>query len=423
MYVQSYNLSNTGKAIYTKETFTRGGKIFFAYLFIEYVLPLFLNLIFDTQPIFRLPIHSLSILLITLLLILTSILGIFAAKFTPTVLKRNTGPIKPLPKLIILFPSLVAIFVGYIIFTNGLTQYRYTSSISTDSLLIYASVIQILMPVMSFWVLMTDHNLILSRSVSDIILKVIMLLGLIFSINGLGSIIITMLFIGIFIAPKSSLGILFSYRVVTKKYLIYSGLLVLLLFIIPPFLVIGEFAKTSKQVETVKILSAYTGFNYLVNRHSIHLSSLTSSIEDGPNFENINIPFETTIYRLKLLLDDPTAEKPEITTFSRLALLQFANFEKINPKGGSSPGLLASLTMVLPLSLAAIFVFFVTFVLVKLLDFILCRQPPFSWIGAFIFAYIPLRYVTDSPFDIFLPGPIIIVLLLVLLLSFRREKI
>ena len=162
----------------------------------------------------------------------------------------------------------------------------------------------------------------------------------------------------------------------------------------------------------------------MINRHSIHLSSLAASIEDGPEFSNIIIPFKTAAFRLKKFTGiDSEAKKPDISSFSRLALVQFSNQERINPKGGSSPGLIASLTMIMPLPLAVIGVFFVTFFLVKIIDFIMCRQPPFSWIGALIFAYIPLKNVTDSPLDLLIPGPITIVLLLVILLSLRREKV
>ncbi len=424
MYVQSYNLCNAGKSIYTKDILSRGGKIFLAYLLIEYVIPLFLNLVYDTQPVFRMPIYSINVLFPLFFLILVSIIGVVAAQYTSTITPVQKGPIKPLPKWSIILISLVAIYIGYIITVAELTQYRYSVSISDNTALIYAALIQLLMPAMSFWVLMTDHSLITSWSVRNIFIKVIMLLGLIFSINGLGSIFVTLLFAIIFIAPNSILGLLFIKSVKLRKHFFSTILIfILLIFIAPPVIKIGEFAKTGNQVEVNEILSTYAGFDYLVNRHSVHLSSLAASIEDGPNSSNLSIPFDTTVYRLKFLLGDPTAEKPEISTFSRLSLLQFADHKNINPKGGSSPGLFASLTMIFPFPLAAIGVFFVTFIFIKLLDYILCRQPPFSWIGAFIFAYIPFRYPTDSPLDLFIPGPILIVLLLTLLLSLRREKI
>ncbi len=425
MYLRSYNLCNAGEAKYTKQTLTRGGKIFLAYLFIEYMFPLFINLMYDSQPIFRLPIHSPTILFTILLLISVSIIAVLAARYTPTITPRNKGPIRPLPKWCIVMFSLITILVGYSVFSAGLTQWRYTTSIASNSTVLYAAVVQVMMPVMSFWVLMTDHQFILSRTRSDMLVKFIMFLGIIFSMNGLASAFTTLLFALVFISPRSILRFLFSNSEETKEkksFFRNIGILLLLPFVFAPIFLAGVYTKSGSINYTVEErVLAYTGLNYLINRHSVHLSSVAASIEDGSNYIDLSIPFDTTLYRLKLLTGiDVDAKKPEISTFSRLALVQFADFENINPKGGSSPGLLASLTMVLPLPLAVLGVFLATFILVKLLDFVLCRQPPFSWVGALIFAYIPFKYVTDSPFDLFIPGPLIFVLLLTLFLSFRR---
>lgn len=427
MYVQSYNLCNSGKIKLTKELFTRGGKIFLAFLLIEYLLPLFLNLIFDFQPIFRMPIYSPGIVYAILLLVTVSIIAVIVAKYTPSITPINIGPIRPLPKWFILFASIIAIVIGYLVFTSGLTQWRYTSTVSSDRLILYASVIQYFLPVISFWVLMTDHQFIKSRTSFDMLVKGMLMLGLIFSMNGLGSMFVSFVFALVFIMPKTVLGLLFSNVKQLEKNRSFFRKISILIFIpviIFPILIVGAFSKSGNRFNVNEIISAHIGFDYLVNRHSIHLSSLAASIEDGPNFSDMSIPVNTTIYRLKLITGiDANAEKPEISSFSRLALLQFADYENIKPRGGSSPGLLASLTMVLPLPLAAISIFFATFVLIKLIDFILCRQPPFSWTGAILFAYIPFRFATDSPFDMFVPGPVLIVLLLPILLSLRREKL
>jgi len=252
-----------------------------------------------------------------------------------------------------------------------------------------------------------------------------MLLGTVLSINGFGSIAVTLLFVLVFIAPKSILGFLFNDPVNKNISLFkYMVIPILALFFIPTILGFSSFAKSGGRTTTYEILSVHTDFNYLVNRHSVHLSSLAASIEDGSKFSNISIPFETASWRLKKISGiDPEAKKPDISSFARLALLRFADFENINPKGGSSPGLFASLTMILPLPLAIVGIFLVIFFFVRSIDFILCRQPPFSWMGAFIFAYVPLRYVTDSPLDLFIPGPVTILLVLLILLSLRREKI
>jgi len=284
------------------------------------------------------------------------------------------------------------------------------------------------MPVMSFWILMTDHQFILSRSKSNIFIKFLLLFGLILSTNGLISIVTTLIFAVVFIAPNSMLGFLFNNSEVkrNKKFIRYLGLIFILPLISIPLLMAGLYAKSGVNEEfTFKEKTlAYTGLDYLINRHSVHLSSLAASLEDGPNHTDLTIPIDTTAFRLKVITGlDPDAQKPDISSFSRLALLQFADFRNINPTGGSSPGLLASITMVLPFPLAVISVFFATFILIKLIDLIFCRQPPLSFIGALIFAYLPFRMVTDSVFDLLIPGPVIIILLLIFLLSFRREKV
>ena len=149
MFVQSFSLCNKGEKKYTNEYLTRGGKIFLAYLLIVYIIPLFINLLYDSEPIFRLPIHSETVLLSILLLILISFSAIIVARYTPTVTPRNKSPIKPIPKWVIILISLIAISVGYSLFNAGLSQWRYTTSISSNSTVLYASVVQTIMPVMS----------------------------------------------------------------------------------------------------------------------------------------------------------------------------------------------------------------------------------------------------------------------------------
>ena len=298
-----------------------------------------------------------------MLLILVSIIALIIGSISTPIIPRNAGPIKPIPRSIIVIFSIIAILIGINILLSGLTQWRYTTSISSSNLVLYASVIQILMPSLGFWVLMTDHRLILSRSSSDLIVKVIMLLGIISSINGYGSMPTTLLFILLFIAPKAMLGFLFSNTSSKKKgFLKYLTLPVIIFFLIPTLFAMGAFAKSGNRTTVDEIFEHYTSANYMINRHSIHLSSLAASIEDGPEFSNISIPFKTAVFRFKKFTGiDSEVKKPDISTFSRLDLLQFSNLERINPKGGSSPGLIASLTMIMPLPLAVISLFFVTF--------------------------------------------------------------
>lgn len=429
MYIQSYNLCNAGQAKYTKDYLTRGGKIFLAYLLIVYIFPLVINLVHDSEPIFRLPIHSETVLLLLFLLIFVSIFAIAMSRYTPTVTPKNKGPIKPLPRWFIIVISLVAISLGYTIFNAGLSQWRYTATISDESSLLYVSLIQTFMPALTYWILLTDHQLIRSRSWFDMLVKTLILFGLVFSFNGLGSIFVTLLFALVFIAPHSMLILLFKDSSNNRKnFFRYLVIAIILPLVFIPLLMAGLYSKSGvggedEESSFQESTLTYTGLNYLINRHSIHLSSLAASLEDGPNSADLTIPIDSTVFRLKVVTGlDPDAEKPEINSFSRRAILQFADYKNVHPRGGSSPGLLASITMVFPLPLAILCVFFATFLLIKLTDFILFRQPPLSFIGALTFAYIPFKLVTDSPFDLLIPGPVIVTLFFIFIFSFRREK-
>ena len=426
MYLKSLDLCNTGNIVYTKQNLTRGGKIFLAFLILEYIFPLILNFFFDIKPLFRLHINSLENFFSVLIIILTSIIAIFVSSVTPSILPKNKLPIKPIPKWFITLISLILILLGSIIFYNNLAQWRYDQSISENRLLFFVSIFQLMIPFLTFWILMTDHKLVLSRRWSDIRTKGILFLATLFSINGLGSIFVTLIVALVLFTPKSILGLFYgnSKKInlgnkIFKKIILLSFLM--LIFI--PISKIGLFAKTGAS-SFDRISSTYLNFEYLVNRHSVHLSALSASIKDGPDLSYLKIPFETAIWRAQFVTGtDYFSKKPEIASLNRISLLQFADFDKINPKGGSSPGLLGGITMIFYFPTSILLVFFITFFYIKIIDFILCRQPPFTWLGAFVFAYIPLRFVTDSPFDLIIPGPVTIILFLLLIFSLRRERI
>jgi hypothetical protein len=318
--------------------------------------------------------------------------------------------------------SLLGIIAGYQLYINDFTQWRYTTPMSSSPIILYAAILQDIMPILTFWVIITDHRFILSRSRSDMLIKGMMLLALISSLNGVVAIFVVIIFILFLVAPQSTLELLFLNSVKKKRILKNAKLLVFLLFIFPIMLLAGEFAKSGNKYKISEIYSAYLNFDYLIDSHSRHLSALASSIEDGSNIENLKIPVNTFIYRLKLLTGThDVTNKEEVDSLNKVSLHQFTLYEK-KSREGASPGLLASFTMTLPFSFAVLATFLTTFILVKFLDFILHAQIPFSWIGAFIFAYIPLRYFTDSPFDSLAPGPHYFVFLFILLASFRRRN-
>jgi hypothetical protein len=423
MYILVNSLYEDGKPSYIKQAFTRGGKIFFAFLLIEYITPLFLNLIYTVdQPLYRLPIHSSFILIKILLLIFVSIISLLITRYTPTVTLKKKVPIKPLPKWFIVLISLLGIISGYQLYINDLVQWRYTTPMTSFPVLLFSAILQNIMPILTIWVIITDHRFILSRSIFDMVIKGTMLLALIALLNGIGAIIVVLIFTLFVVAPQSALDMLFLNPVKKKRILQSAKLLVLLLFIFPFIFFLGEFAKSGDKYKISEKFSSYLNFDYLIDRHSVHLSALASSIEDGSNIANIKIPINEFTYVLKFLIGEhKSKQSEEINSLSKVSLDQVALYEK-REREGSSPGLLASFTMILPFPFAILAIFLTTFILVKFLDFILYAQIPFSWIGAFIFAYTILRYFTDSPFDNIVPGPHYFVFLFILLASFRRKN-
>ena len=336
MYILVNNFLDDGKPSYIKQAFTRGGKIFFAFFFITYLFPLFLNLIHTIeQPLYRLPIHSPIVLIKILLLIFVTIISLLITRYTPVVVLKKKAPIKPLPKWFIVLISLLGIIAGSLLYINDLTQWRYTTPMFSDPKILFAAILQDIMPILTFWVIITDHRFILSRSISDIFIKGMMLLALISLLNGIGAVFIVIIFILFLVVPQSSLELLFLNSVKKKRILKNTKLVVLLLFIFPIMLLAGEFVKSGDKHKFSQTFAAYLNFDYLLDSHSRHLSALASSIEDGANIENLKIPINTFIYRLKLLtgMQDET-NKEEVDSLNKVSLNQFTLYEKKKFKGG-----------------------------------------------------------------------------------------
>ena len=427
MYILNNKIYNECKSTYTRQMFTNGGKFFFAFLLIEYLFPLFLNLIYiPDYPFSKTSIHSPNVLIKILLLIFVSIISLFITRYTPIVVLKKKRQIKPLPKWFIILFSLLAVIAGYLLIINDFVQWRYTTPMMSSPIILFAAILQDVMPILIFWLIITDHQFILSRSIPDMLIKCLLLFSSISLMSGLGSIFVNLLFTLFLVAPQLALELFFISPVKKKKISIYRKLLVSLSFvliIIPIFISLGEFSKSGKMYKSgVYFFSNYLNFDYMLGRHSTHLYALTHSIEEGNNIKNLYIPINTFIYRLKLLTGSHhTMYKEEVDSLNKVSLNQLALYEP-RIREGSSPGLLGSFTMTLPFPLAIFATFLATFILVKFLDFILHAQMPFSWIGAFIFAHVSLKQFTDSPFDNIPPGPHYFFFLFILLASLRRKN-
>jgi hypothetical protein len=204
-----------------------------------------------------------------------------------------------------------------------------------------------------------------------------------------------------------------------RNLLVAASVFLVLLF---PLISLGIVAKSGPDAEIGEAASGVAQAPYLINRHSVHLSSAAAALQDGPDIDNLKIVTSTYAYRVKALMGTAhPSERPEIASYSRKALLQFANFDVTREKMGSSPGLIGAAAMTFSLPVTVLFVSFFLFALAKSIDFIFYGLSPVTWAGAFVIAYFPLRLVTDSPLDMFLPGPVLVTLIVIAVAINRRR--
>lgn len=408
---------------------TPGAKIVVSYLSLDYLVPLSLNLVTDTDPLFRTPLDNGWVLSGFVILLSLGFGSCLIAMSTPRVVPKSPVPLKPIPVSAVASLAGLLVFAGAYTASTNATQWRYGGpAISQQSDLALIAIAQLILPVLVFWVILTDHRLILDRRLGSILVKVGLVLALVLSINGLGRALLALILGMVLLLPRQMLPVLFESPTVERaaftrpQRLVLIGLAIVVFA--PAFLQIGVVAKSGASADIERSVEAHTNVDYLINRHSVHMSSALASIEDGYDYENLHIVRDSYTYRLGVIFGNQNVDnKPEIASYARKALVQYANFARINPRGGSSPGVMATFVMSFPFWAAAIGFMLYCFFLTKLLDFLLCRQPRFSWLGALTFAYFPLRLVTDSPADFLLPGPVLLVLAVVFLAARRRISV
>lgn len=405
-----------------------GARIIGSYLLISYILPLAINLRYDTRPLFRTPLDVERVLVWLILFIFAGMLAILAARITPRVAPRLKGPLKPIPYSIAASFTAASLAIGLYTLNSSLSQWRYAgSSIAQSPNLIIISLVQMLLPVMIFWMVITDQKLLKSRTPKALLLRVALVLSLLVSINGLGT-ALNAFFLALLLAfPGYTLPFVIDSddevrrgkSVKITKFLAVGALGFLLA---QPIFLFGVQAKSGRDSDVEEATQAYVALSYLVNRHSVHMASAAAAIEDGYNLENIMIVPNALSFRLGLLLGlSDSTDKPKVQSYSRQSLVQFANFKNINKRGGSSPGALATFAMSFPIGIALASFFLYCFVLVKVLDFMFGHQPRLTWIGAMAFAYFPMRTITDSPADLILPGPPLLLIFILVILASRRD--
>jgi hypothetical protein len=317
-------------------------------------------------------------------------------------------------------------------FQLSLTQYRYGAvGISDSPVLGLVAFFQYTIVLLVFWVIICDQSLLRSKMPFHILIKFLMTICIIGGVNGLGSALFALFFCLVISFPNYMLAWMFrsksskKWNVNKYKFLSFLFIPALIAFLATPFLTLGFQAKSGSNATTdftfSQNINAHTSFNYLINRHSVHMSQALASIEDGYDFDNLAIVGDSFKYRMNILLGKPlNIQKPEISSYSRKALLQFSDFGPVNPRGGSTPGLFATFIMSFPIIFALPFLFMFILIVSNLLNYIFYSQPKLTRLGAFVFSYFVLGLFLDSPPDLLVPGPQMFLLAFLVILSLRR---
>lgn len=329
--------------------------------------------------------------------------------------------LRPLPRPAIAGLSCLAIATGALSILRGGAQWRYGDvSLSSSPELMLLAMIQYLLPVATFWVLWSDRDLILSRRPPDVVLRLLLLFANIAIINGLRVALWAFVCMLVLLFPRSIYPLLFRVRE-AGQFAALRAMAVLGVIVVlgaAPFFNLGLTAKSGEVNETA--VDTYSSLDWLVGRHSVHLAIATAALNDGPDAENWLLVPNTFGYRMGRILGFADAEdRPEITLMARRSLLQFSEFVP-RERSGASPGLLGTFLMLFPLVTAVGVAGLYCFVLARGLNIAFDGLSPLRWPGAFVAAYFPMRLVTDSPYDLLLPGPDLVILALILWFVQRR---
>ena len=405
----------------------QSGKILYTYMFMVYIIPFIFNYFLDTKPIFRTPLDSTYAIIIFTLTIIVLFIFINLFNRLPVIGKNKNSRLKPISYNFLFFYLFGFFIVNCATYYFDLVQWRYQPGlhISENPIIALIAFFQYTFPFILIWIIITDQEFLLSKKPFILILKALLLINVIGGINGFGSALFALLTVLLIIFPKIILSLIFSkfIKFSFKKIIIYLLLISPIIFlIILPLSNLAFVSKSGKNIDYESQVADHATLDYLINRHSVHMSQTLSAIDDGPNIENLMIIKNSFKYRLNVLLGKPfDIVKPEISSYSRQALVQFVEV-KLHPTGGSSPGVLASYFMTFPLLSLYPLLIFHFLIIIMFMNYLLYSQPQFSLIGCFVLSYFFLGIPLSSPFDIFTPGPQMIILITIIFMSLRREK-
>jgi hypothetical protein len=394
-----------------------GARIVIAFTLIWYVLPAFASAFVDLPVIFLWPSGRSDVwghfAIAIGCLTIPAVLAGWSRPAAPV--DQGPGPL-PIGTLALAF---AAIAIGAAAFATGASSWRYGGAAiaervagSGGAMVLATAILQAVAPCLAWWVMLMLPRYWSSGSGFGVLLRLSVAVASMAGINGLNSAIRALFASACMLWPRSSRRVLFDQSDVDedgsfrRRFLAITWIGVALLAV--AFAVAGMAAKTGSSAEVD--WEGHTDPAYLLRRHSVHFQHAMGALELGIDEAHdargfglrSQLTWLETSYRLGVLAGDPTwARKPEPASLSRWTLERFANFDlRSDTRSGSSPGVIgtAALCLAAPWSFVAIAGF--SFLAVRGLDWFLDGCERLSPVGCAMFAFIPLRFVTDMPLNL-----------------------
>ena len=394
-----------------------GARIVIAFTLIWYVLPAFASAFVELPVIFLWPSSRSDVWLHFALAIGCLTVPAVIAGWSRPATPADDGP-EPLP-IGTLVLAATAIAVGAAAVATGAGSWRYGGAAiaervagSGGTMVLATAILQAVAPCLAWWVMLMLPRCWLSGSRFGLLLRLTVTAASMAGINGLNSAIRALFACACMLWPEISRRVLFDAQDRAEDLSSRRDLRVIAVvgvaLLAVAFALAGMAAKTgsSKEVDW----EGHTDPAYLLRRHSVHFQHAMGALELGIDEAHdargfglrSQLTWLETSYRLGVLAGDPTwARKPEPASLSRWTLERFANFDlRSDTRSGSSPGVIgtAALCLAAPWSFVAIAGF--SFLAVRGLDWFLDGCERLSPVGCAMFAFIPLRFVTDMPLNL-----------------------
>ena len=323
---------------------------------------------------------------------------------------------RPFPTGVLVL-ALLAIAVGAASLAGGAASWRYGGASMSErvvgeggALVVATAVMQAIAPCLAWWLAVMRPDAWLGSGTGARLLRWSVAAASIAGINGLNTAIRALFATACMIWPAAAHRLLFGGKGAAGRRAGLAAAAVGAIILGGAFAVTGMLAKTGKTLDAD--WESHTDPAYLLRRHAVHFQHAMGALEigiDDPDDDGFaarrSLAWREAAYRLGVLTGDPSwGERPEPASLSRWTLERFANFDLRNDtRSGSSPSVIGTAALCLPPPWSFVALAAFSFLLVRGLDWFLRDCERLSPLGCLLFAYMPLRYVTDTPLGLVNP--------------------